>query len=368
MRSTYAIDYDYIITMPNKNDKSDWNEEEITADTSFGDRYYRVTVEEYNDKLVMINGYNAQVSSYHTDYIKIDTTLYIAVKNNRLILDSFDMSLEFPVEFKEVNVNDVNYYEYYLPQKLDYTLETSKGNVNVSYDLTDNSNPNSSIEFGRSTKILNQPTKVITYLEEVFKMPDKTNKNNWVEKDVTVGQSFGGNYYRFKLPETVSSVNLFNVTIKNGKSPTTQSLVYNPNNEKIVFVCYSVEYVTVVYDNVVYLEFYLPEFFDLKACYSHQTDTTFHHYYDETYKIKLVTNEDIRVIEEPLIKPEEPGEEKSSEETEEKTGCGSFFEDVGVIVNELFKIQDTDPVATGSATLIIGGLVVVIILIGLIRR
>ena len=75
----------------------------------------------------------------------------------------------------------------------------------------------------------------------------------------------------------------------------------------------------------------------------------------------------IEIPDEPTVEPETPSDE-TTVEPEEKSGCGSFFEDVGVVVNELLKIEDTEPFATGMATIVLGGLLAFFALLGLIKK
>lgn len=73
-------------------------------------------------------------------------------------------------------------------------------------------------------------------------------------------------------------------------------------------------------------------------------------------------------ISEPIEAPSDVPEDEPTVEPEEKSGCGSFFEDVGVVVNELLKIEDTEPFATGMATIVLGGLLAFFALLGLIMK
>ena len=67
-------------------------------------------------------------------------------------------------------------------------------------------------------------------------------------------------------------------------------------------------------------------------------------------------------IEEPKVEPEKPNNNNSRPSTDknveedEKTegGCGSFIEDVGVVVNEVLKIDDVEPFASGMVTVVLG--------------
>lgn len=74
-------------------------------------------------------------------------------------------------------------------------------------------------------------------------------------------------------------------------------------------------------------------------------------------------------IEEPTVNEDKPSNnrpttnDKKEDEEKTETGCGSFFEDVGVVVNEVLKIEDTNPLATGIVTIGIVAIILVICLV-----
>lgn len=76
-------------------------------------------------------------------------------------------------------------------------------------------------------------------------------------------------------------------------------------------------------------------------------------------------------IEEPTVNEDKPSNNrpttnnKTEDDEKTDTGCGSFFEDVGVVVNEVLKIEDTDPFATGIVTISILAILLVITLVAI---
>lgn len=72
-------------------------------------------------------------------------------------------------------------------------------------------------------------------------------------------------------------------------------------------------------------------------------------------KVALNYPSTVTTLIEPKIEPNKPTNVPTNKPTEdeEKTGCGSFFEDVGTVVNEVLKI-DAEPFATGIFTFAIG--------------
>lgn len=349
-----ALENEKVITMPDTSDKSDWDEVDLTNNVEAGGRYYRVKFSN-NLELFSFEGIKSMLNGQEL------VEIYMSIN------DAGELTINYLtiIDYREETINGIKYLEFYLPESLNYVSEDELNVIQYSPDKKINNVIYSDI------KIITKPEyKTVNYYDEMFTMIDKTNKNNWVETDLKAGDTFGNKYYRIELPKSANSVNLFNLNVSVNGFNSLQSVVYNPSIQKIVFYVFTVEYEMVIYDNVTYLEFYLPETYFLKF-HLVGSQTNYSLYYDDNFRVTLVSA-NVKVIEEPInsgiVDTENSGTNNNGEKTESDTGCGTFFNDVGVIVNELFKIKDTSPVATGAATIVIGGLIVLGIVIILFKK
>lgn len=226
---------------------------------------------------------------------------------------------------------------------------------------------------------------ILNWYSQVFKLPNSYNKNNWVESEITATaeqkDSYAGRWFRLKKPQKTEECHLFNVQFTTNGVLKSEGISYNIDMEKITFSRFSVEYLPVVIDNEIYLEFYIPETFDQKSAIASAIDTVYHDYFDTSYVITYKNPKcDVVFITEPVTPeepetPEEPGNGNVSDKVwDEFDGDGSeaeheygFVEKVGAVVCDVFNITDASILAVGWVTIVCFA-VIVIAVFGLVFK
>ncbi len=233
----------------------------------------------------------------------------------------------------------------------------------------------------------------IKWLQQMFELPDKSDKSDWIVSDISVGDYYSGKYYRVKKPTSDNvTKSILTVYMLVNTTMTPYVIKYDSAQDKVIFGRYSVEFQTVDYDGVTYLEFYIPKTYDKKVCVDPDFDTIYHDYFNDTFTVKKsytdtkvitapankpiepevpgdVTDEPVVEPDEPIVEPDEPLDEDNSIVVVQKNG---FIEMVGNTTIKVFRINNVSPFNVGIITLcVLGGLVVssiIIIIISVKKR
>ncbi len=355
-----------VFDMPDISSKKDWETHVITENAVVGGKYYRVT----------------------KDTIQPDGSIMAFMPNNATLNNKFNSELviyygaytsgvsieTLPIGYQDVTYDGVEYVEFYMPEEFSYEATQEETTLEFSYGATSEiTNVYADVE-----EITYMQIEVIDWLQQMFKMEDKTDRSHWTARELTVGESYAGKYFRFKKPDpsVTSSLSLFTAYMIVNDVSTPYTVRYKTADDQIIFGRYTVEYKSVVYDDEIYLEFYLPESYNKKVAVRPKLNEVYHDYFDATSsRIGQIKNE-VLVLEEPIMdnEPETPptqepdgeGDEGSDEEddqSEEKTGCGAFFEDAGAVLSEVFKIENTNFTALGIVGIVAVALVVIMLIV-----
>lgn len=197
-----------------------------------------------------------------------------------------------------------------------------------------------------------------------FAMPDTSDKSSWVEFDIVSGDTFGGNYYRFPYTENgIDEVLIVNEEFTGPSGGDKADFIQWNKIFGLHIATQRISYEVVTYNDIDYVEFYIPK--AMRYVPNGENMNFAEIIYNES---TIITSADpvvkrIAPTEEPDVPNEqEPIEPEEPTDDEKKTGCGSFFEDVGTVVNEVIKI-DAEPFATGIFTVVLSVVVIAIVII-----
>lgn len=188
--------------------------------------------------------------------------------------------------------------------------------------------------------------------------------STWERSEITGGLNVFNKYLLFEKDEKDLGFEFYIDNIQCEFGEVVKGGISGQKNKVSIFIYLDVTlyaelditYETITLDGV---EYYL---FNISEPYVDFVYTDFPGNYNgyEEFKVdltKVALNypSTVTTLIKPKIEPDKPTNVPTNKpiEDEENAGCGSFFEDVGTVVNEVLKI-DAEPFATGIFTFAIG--------------